>query len=224
MLKSYSSDYETKRVVVIKSLIPEGPYQSLDIACGIGVFSKIMREKGHTVTGVDINQENIEFAKEKYKDLKGLNFLSYDIDDMMQQNEGIKYDFILALEIVEHLVDYQKFIRDCYSLLKENGTMIISTPNRYSLEGLFGTRWAIRAGNKFLAWDAAHRRVFNSFEFVNLLKRQNFLITKIVGFYFNTRAKIPLTSFKIGLPFDSVRHLPLNMFGFNVIIVAKRKI
>jgi SAM-dependent methyltransferase len=42
-----------------------------------------------------------------------------------------KFDSILAGEIIEHLENPVKFLRDCYNLLNRSGKLIISTPNPY---------------------------------------------------------------------------------------------
>jgi len=157
MVKSYQSSYEVNRVKLVADSVPKGSLVSLDIACSIGLFSKIMLDKGHSVTGIDADKDNIEFAKEKYKDCEKLFFLNHDIDYFMRHNTST-YDFILALEIVEHLIDYNKFIGQCYSLLKKNGRLIISTPNKFSLEAIVGTYWAMRKHEKYCAWDHTHKR------------------------------------------------------------------
>lgn len=220
--KSYDNVYECQRIKLISDLIPVGFHKSLDIGCGIGVFSKIMYDKGHFVTGVDNNEKNIEYAKKKYKDCSDIRFLNHDVSHIIEYNKNIKYDFILNLEIIEHLDTYEQFLKDLFSLLKTSGILIISTPNRFSLEGLVGTYWSMREGKKFMAWDSSHKKVFNSFEFIRLLKKQNLRIKKVMGYYFNIGGELPLIRFRIRIPFSSTCSFPLNMFGFNTIVVAEK--
>jgi len=222
MVKDYSCNYEKQRVGVIKDVIPSGSYTSLDVGCGNGMFSKILFDKGHKVDGIDINIDNIKFAQEKYGACQDMKFFSYDLSNIKSYSHK-KYDFILALEILEHLPNYDQFLMDLCGLLKKNGLLVISTPNRYSIEGLIGTFWAKRLGKKFNAWDITHQNVFNSFEFLKSLKEANLNIKKICGYYYSSSDRLPLLKFRISMPFYFVRWFPLNMFGFNTIIVSQNK-
>ncbi len=40
-----------------------------------------------------------------------------------------KLDLITAFELIEHLPHFSKFLDGCYNSLKENGTLLITTPN-----------------------------------------------------------------------------------------------
>ncbi|KKU98756.1 MAG: Methyltransferase type 11, partial [Candidatus Jorgensenbacteria bacterium GW2011_GWC1_48_8] len=41
-----------------------------------------------------------------------------------------KFDLIIAIELVEHLSNPEKFIKNCFSILKPNGRVLITTPNK----------------------------------------------------------------------------------------------
>jgi len=62
------------------------------------------------------------------------NFKSYfqfDLNEGLPEEikNGSKYDYILMLDILEHLVDYDKIIEQAKILLSGNGKIIISLPN-----------------------------------------------------------------------------------------------
>ena len=40
-----------------------------------------------------------------------------------------KYDIVIAVEILEHLENPWKYLRDCQSVLKDGGIIVLSTPN-----------------------------------------------------------------------------------------------
>lgn len=152
----------------------------------------------------------------KFSAVNAMDFISHSAKE---------FDFILALEVIEHLEDYQLFLKGITHLLRRNGKLMISTPNIFSAEGLVGTFWAKRDNKKFVAWDNSHKKIFKSFEFVNLIKVYNheFNIEKILGYYFNASDPLPLVKRYIRLPFSSITWFPMNMFGFNIIIIAKKK-
>ncbi len=100
----------------------------LDIGCGGGLVSEGLTKIGATVTGVDFIKENINVAKihAKKNNLK----INYFVKDFEKDKITSKYDLIIILEVLEHLNNWEKFIRKIKLSLKKNGTLIISTINR----------------------------------------------------------------------------------------------
>lgn len=86
------------------------------------LHEKISRISSH-VTGIDIDNEGIEFAKKLgYQDV-----FSWDVQTPVIL--PMKYDVIIAGEIIEHLSNIQGFLEFSKLNLKENGILIITTPN-----------------------------------------------------------------------------------------------
>jgi 2-polyprenyl-6-hydroxyphenyl methylase/3-demethylubiquinone-9 3-methyltransferase len=221
-MKAYESKYERERINLISKYIPCGEYESLDLGCGVGIFSKIMHDKGHKVLSIDSNEESINAAINNYKNFRQIEFAKNSVLDFINSTTK-KFDFILALEIIEHLNNYEFFLKGITRLLRTNGKLILSTPNVFSSEGLIGTLWAKKAGKKYMAWDSTHEKIFNSFEFIGLIKAHNLRIEKIIGYYFNAADPLPLTNAYLRLPFSSISWFPLNMLGFNTIVIARRR-
>jgi len=53
-------------------------------------------------------------------------------------NEGLQYDLVLALEIVEHVADVPGFIASCAALCRPGGLVILSTLNRTAKSFVLG--------------------------------------------------------------------------------------
>jgi 2-polyprenyl-6-hydroxyphenyl methylase/3-demethylubiquinone-9 3-methyltransferase len=100
----------------------------LDIGCGGGLVSVPIYNMGADVTGLDASENNIKtakaYAKRKNLDIK---FVHSEIESLKSRE---KFDVILALEIVEHVSDYQLFLSQTVTHLKPGGLIIISTINR----------------------------------------------------------------------------------------------
>lgn len=95
----------------------------LEIGCGNGAFIETIKSKNKEAIDMD------SFALEKVsKDVK--TFL-IDLDRYVDidGNQG-KYDIIYIFEVIEHTPDPLSFLRKCNILLKENGIIIGSTPNK----------------------------------------------------------------------------------------------
>ncbi len=98
----------------------------LDIACGSGYGSRMLLEAGaEQVTGVDISSEAIEYAVKNYGN-QNLHFITSDAECY---NSG-KYDLIVSFETLEHLDRRQMFLSNLNTMLRNNGMLIISTPNK----------------------------------------------------------------------------------------------
>jgi len=100
----------------------------LDIGCGGGLVSEGLSKIGATVTGIDFIKENINVAKihAKKNNLK----INYFVKDFEKEKITSKYDVIIILEVLEHLKNWEEFIKKIKLNLNKNGTLIISTINR----------------------------------------------------------------------------------------------
>ena len=78
----------------------------LDVACGEGYGTKILKENATSVTGVDIDLDVIKHASEKYKDW----FYKYDLENQFPQGH---YDVVVSFETIEHLKDPTYFLQQC---------------------------------------------------------------------------------------------------------------
>ena len=96
----------------------------LDVGCGLGYVSYALHKAGYNVTGVDISTKSIEKAKFLYGDyFISENFFNFSADKKL-------YDVICMLELIEHVGDPFVYIKHAMSLLKKDGLLIITTPNK----------------------------------------------------------------------------------------------
>lgn len=98
----------------------------LDIGCFNGFFVKKLLELGFDAYGIDFNEKAIEFGQSKY----GLSQrISCDRIEVLVQNNK-KYDVVTMFEVIEHLESSPNiFLKTVTNLLKDGGTLIVSTPN-----------------------------------------------------------------------------------------------
>lgn len=98
----------------------------LDIACGVGYGSvPLLRGGAESYTGVDINESSIEYARNTYANKK----TKFIVGDIVTFKDGL-FDLITCFETIEHVPFYEEAIQNLFRLLKSNGTLIISSPNR----------------------------------------------------------------------------------------------
>ena len=82
----------------------------------------------NSITGLDINTEALEYAKELFSDVSIPNkFINLDLTTNVL-NET--FDTIILLHTLEHIYpeDVDVFISNIYSMLNDNGHLIIGLP------------------------------------------------------------------------------------------------
>lgn len=129
----------------------------LDAGCGTGYGSAELAQSATEVTGVDIAADAIEYASTNYP-IAGLRFIEASCAAVPFPAES--FDLVVAFEVIEHLADYRAFLNECGRVLKPDGLLIVSSPNkRYYAE----TR-AATGPNPF------HQHEFEAEEFVRELE------------------------------------------------------
>ena len=100
----------------------------LDIGCGGGLISEGVSRLGADVTGIDFVKENIRVARmhAKKNNLK-INFI---VKNFEKEKITSKFDVIIIFEVLEHLSDWEVFLKKIRLNLKKNGVLIISTINK----------------------------------------------------------------------------------------------
>lgn len=99
----------------------------LDIACGEGYGSYLMAATAAFVTGIDINAETIVKANEKYK-RSNLEFVQGNAEEIPVEDHS--FDIVVSFETIEHLENHQLLLTEIKRVLKPEGILIISTPNK----------------------------------------------------------------------------------------------
>jgi len=116
----------------------------VDVGCGSGVGSNVLSQEADFVWGIDKNEMSINFAKEAFTRQKnGIYYssqLTFDKIDIMQENREImKFDVVVAIEIIEHIEDTDTFMKQIIKFaaskkgdynVPQPTTYFISTPNR----------------------------------------------------------------------------------------------
>ncbi len=143
----------------------------LDIACGSGYGSSILCKAGATaVTGVDISVEAIDYASKHYGN-ETTKFITCDAEHF---NNG-KYDMIVSFETLEHLDNRQLLLENMYSMLNNQGLLIISTPNKVITSPMKSTS---RIRNKY------HKYEYQENELISILQKVGFKTIQKFGQHF----------------------------------------
>ncbi len=96
----------------------------LDLACGKGRHAIYLNNLGYQVTGLDLSEENICYAKQFEN-----NRLKFAVHDMREIFVGTKFNFVLNLftsfGYFDSLTDNIKMLKSVHSMLNWNGHLVI---------------------------------------------------------------------------------------------------
>ncbi len=106
-----------------------GPVRLLDVGCGAGLAAEALARLGHQVLGVDAAGEAVEAAR-AHAEGAGLP-LEYRVGTAEELAvEGMRFQAVTALEVIEHVADPAAFVALLASLLEPGGVLFVSTINR----------------------------------------------------------------------------------------------
>ena len=160
----------------IAPLLPDRMDRVLEIGCGAGATMKWIRSH-HTVQ----NAVGIEMVPEMAKRAASVfdSILSGNVETM-DLPEG-RFDLIIALDVLEHLVDPWSVVRRLHVLLSPGGMIVASIPNigHFSVAGplLSRGRWNYAEDGLL---DRTHLRFFTRQTAVDLLTCSGLVADKIV--------------------------------------------
>lgn len=101
----------------------------LDAACGEGYGSYLLSRSAGFVYAIDIDEQTISEARQKYVG-ENIDFQLSSIEDLPYKNNF--FDVVVSFETLEHVDEHaqQNFMRQIKRVLKDDGILIISTPNK----------------------------------------------------------------------------------------------
>jgi len=147
----------------------------LDVGCGSGKMTEDLKVFGE-ISGIDSSKKAIVFCKKRgLKDVYKI-----DIGDKLPFPEKT-FDLVLVLDVLEHIENDQKVLRNLKRIMKEEGFLILTVPAYQRL---------------FSYWDKmlGHRRRYTKNGLTRKLRRNGYQILKIS--YFNSFILIPAIVFR----------------------------
>jgi 2-polyprenyl-3-methyl-5-hydroxy-6-metoxy-1,4-benzoquinol methylase len=131
----------------------------LDVGCAFGFFLDVARQRGWTVAGIEISEYAAEYAARQL----GLSVTNKTITEAMFEEKS--FDVITIWYVIEHLQNPKQVLRHLSNFLKDDGMLVISTPNVDSYRARI-------QGKKWRCWIPPEHLVYFSPETMrNLLKK-----------------------------------------------------
>lgn len=182
------------------------PKVIVDLGCGSGTMCAYLQKKypNSEVFGVDAFDIPLEQARQKHDKIK---FLKCNLEEENFPFEDNSVDLIISHEVIEHLRDLENYLKESYRVLKEDGIILLKSPNRLDImrvvSPLFRKVW-------YADIDKTHIKYYDVFNGKKELLKNNF---KDVRSYSGTK---PLVR-KYGITIPS-----MPVVGNGLILIGKK--
>jgi len=219
-ISKYDDDFLKDRTQIVVDIIRKisNTGDALDLGCGPGFYTNYLSSNGWKTTAVDTGPKNIESAS-RFANSSICN----DAVSALEEFPEFSFDLVLCLELIEHMPATEgiRLVLGINKVLKKGGTMIIATPNRISLEGMYPyyIREKLFKKEKWYAWDPTHVHIYSHNEIKKLITTSGFSCPNTVGFYY--KGWFP----KIGtikFPLSKTNSTPMNKFGFSITLYCTK--
>lgn len=159
----------------------------LEVGCGRGFYLKALKEINPNIkiTGIDLSQKYLSVAK-KYVDNNEVRIIRGDVTNLKFSDNT--FSGIIASEILEHIEDDKKALKEINRVLKQNGVVMISVPNQeypflwdplnWCLERIFKTHISSKIWWLAGIW-AGHVRLYKEDDLVMKIEESGLTIKKV---------------------------------------------
>jgi SAM-dependent methyltransferase len=159
--------FSVRRKLLKSILLPAGLAEGrfiIDVGCGVGSNVRVLREMGLNVVGLDRSFDNLELAKQKGE----FTLVNGDLLELPFRSASVS--LLIAMDVLEHLDDDAKGIRELGRCLAEGGMLILTVP---AFTFLWGVQDIV----------TNHKRRYTRGEILRKLREENFEIVR--SSYFN---------------------------------------
>jgi SAM-dependent methyltransferase len=108
----------------------------IEFGCGLGNITDFLVKDGNSVTAVDINEKFVKYASKKYGKNKNVKVMKADLLKLNKKIRAGKYDTAILLNVLEHIKDDAKAVRNAASVLGPKGRFLMLVP---ALQWIYGT-------------------------------------------------------------------------------------
>lgn len=102
----------------------------LDVGSGFGFFLSEMKNRGWDVTGIEISQKAMDYAR----DVLGLTIHPGPLEKANFPDDY--FDAVTGFYVIEHLPYPMVFLRECYRILKPGGLLLLRYPHTTPIKNL----------------------------------------------------------------------------------------
>lgn len=123
-------------VSFVLSHVPRTPARILDVGCGTGWSTLMLRHAGHDAEGVDLHQDRLEV----WEECAELPYTSGDAQALPFVADS--FDVVAMYQMLEHVPDPRRAIEEAIRVLRPGGRLVVVGPNL--IGSAYNLYWALR--------------------------------------------------------------------------------
>ncbi len=168
-VNDYFVDHDKQIIFTLNSICPITVRNKIIMDVGCGGGSLLDSLKGLTKKQIAIEPYNNYYNSLKKRDIEVFRNLKEAHGNFQEQ-----IDIAFAIQVLEHTSNPIKFLKDIFKLLKKNGILILSTPNRDDI-----LMEALPDIYPSFFYRVVHRWYFNAKSLVFCAKKSGFKLNEI---------------------------------------------
>ncbi len=125
----FSEEYHEKPRTEILPLLPEHATRSLDIGCGTGITSMMLKERFADIDlyGIEVQTDAADKARKRLKSVTDHDLQLSPLPESFVTAGSI--DLVLLLDVLEHMYHPWRALQNLHPALSRNATIVASIPN-----------------------------------------------------------------------------------------------
>ncbi|MGI8678265.1 MAG: class I SAM-dependent methyltransferase [Jatrophihabitans sp.] len=143
----------------------------LEVGCGEGYGADLLASSADVVVGVDYDCVTIVHAARAYP---GVRFARANLAALPVADRSV--DVLATLQVIEHVWNHPEFVGECLRVLRPDGVLLVTTPNRLTFSPALGA-----PVNPF------HTVEFTGTELAALLAQCGFRVERMLGLHTGAR-------------------------------------
>lgn len=132
----------------VAALVPPDCRRVLEVGCGAGELGRVLKERGCFVAGVELVPEAAEAARRRLDQV-----VTADVEAGPLPFPPGSFDAVVFADVLEHLLDPWRVLRQTADLLAPGGRVIASIPNVQNADVI----WRLLRGR----WDYRERGILD---------------------------------------------------------------